>query len=213
MQLYGRGLRRRLPSMLGGDADRIKMVYSLLFSLPGTPVLFYGEEIGMGEDLRAEGRLAVRTPMQWAAERNAGFSTADTAELPGPIPEGEFGPKRVNVADQRGRSESMLTWMRKLIECYRDCPELAWGRYSVLDTGSAAVLAHRCDTEDGTVLALHNFGPEPAKAELTLTGLDRAWALDDILVDGTQRVRKGGSVTIELGRYGCRWLRLRRAAE
>ena len=65
MQVYGRGLRRRLPPMLDGDPRRIRMVYSLLFSLPGTPVLFYGEEIGMGENLDAEGRLAVRTPMQW----------------------------------------------------------------------------------------------------------------------------------------------------
>ena len=67
MQVYGRGLRRRLPPMLDGDPRRIRMVYSLLFSLPGTPVLFYGEEIGMGEDLDLEGRMAVRTPMQWTA--------------------------------------------------------------------------------------------------------------------------------------------------
>ena len=76
MQLYGRGLRRRLPPMLGGDPQRIRMAYSLLFSLPGTPVLFYGEEIGMGENLAAEGRMAVRTPMQWSDEPGAGFSTA-----------------------------------------------------------------------------------------------------------------------------------------
>jgi Glycosidases len=82
MQVYGRGLRRRLPPMLDGDPRRVRMVYSLLFSLPGTPVLFYGEEIGMGEDLDAEGRLAVRTPMQWTSGRNGGFSTADPDRLP-----------------------------------------------------------------------------------------------------------------------------------
>ena len=76
MQMYGRGLRRRLPTMLGGDPARIRMVYSLMFSLPGTPVLFYGEEIGMGEDLRAKGRSAVRSPMQWDDTGNGGFSTA-----------------------------------------------------------------------------------------------------------------------------------------
>ena len=74
MQIYGRGLRRRLPPMLDGDPRRIRMVYSLLFSLPGTPVLFYGEEIGMGEELSAEGRSAVRTTMQWSPDRNGGFS-------------------------------------------------------------------------------------------------------------------------------------------
>src|SRR3954468_1808595 len=81
MQLYGRGLRRRLPPMLGNDPARLRMVYSLLFSLPGTPVLFYGEEIGMGENLAAEGRNAVRTPMQWTPDVNGGFSTADPSRL------------------------------------------------------------------------------------------------------------------------------------
>ena len=81
MQLYGRGLRRRLPPMLDGDPRRIRMVYSLLFSLPGTPVLFYGEEIGMGENLDIDGRLAVRTPMQWTDQRNGGFSDAAPSRL------------------------------------------------------------------------------------------------------------------------------------
>ena len=85
MQVYGRGLRRRLPPMLDGDPRRIRMVYSLLFSLPGTPVLFYGEEIGMGEDLDAEGRLAVRTPMQWTVgpQRRLLAGRATQAARPG----------------------------------------------------------------------------------------------------------------------------------
>ena len=83
MQLYGRGLRRRLPGMLGGDERRIRLVYSLMFSLPGTPVLFYGEEIGMAENLAIEGRYAVRAPMQWSAEPHAGFTTADEPGPPG----------------------------------------------------------------------------------------------------------------------------------
>lgn len=208
MQLYGRGLRRRLPTMLGGDRDRIRMVYSLLFSMPGTPVLFYGEEIGMGEDLRAEGRLAVRTPMQWSAERNGGFSTADRSELPGPIPDGEYGPERVNVAAQERDPGALLCWVRLLIESYRRCPELAWGRYEVLDAGDSAVLAHRCDTEGGTVLAVHNFAAVPKKAALKLAGLDASCVLSDVLADGSERVANDGSVVVQLGRYGCRWLRV-----
>lgn len=196
--------------MLSGDRDRIRMVYSLLFCLPGTPVLFYGEEIGMGEDLRAEGRLAVRTPMQWSAERNGGFSTAEASELPGPIPDGEYGPQRVNVAAQDRDPESLLSWIRLLIESYRACPELAWGRYEVLDAGDPAVLAHRCDTDGGTVVAVHNFGAAPTKAALKLAGLDASCLLKDVLVDGSQRVAKDGAVTLELGRHGCRWLRVER---
>jgi trehalose synthase len=98
MQLFGRGLRRRLPSMLQGDPRRIKMAYSLLFSLPGTPVLFYGEEIGMAENLDIEGRMAVRTPMQWSAERNGGFSTAATSRVRRPVVTGPFAPEHVNVS-------------------------------------------------------------------------------------------------------------------
>ncbi len=208
MQLYGRGLRRRLPTMLGGDRDRIRMVYSLLFSMPGTPVLFYGEEIGMGEDLRAEGRLAVRTPMPWLAGRNGGFSTADRSELPGPIPDGEYGPERVNVAAQERDPGALLCWVRLLIESYRRCPELAWGRYEVLDAGDSAVLAHRCDTEGGTVLAVHNFAAVPKKAALKLAGLDASCVLSDVLADGSERVANDGSVVVQLGRYSCRWLRV-----
>ena len=99
MQLYGRGLRRRLPSMLGGDERRMRMAYSLVFSLPGTPVLFYGEEIGMAENLDIPGRLAVRTPMQWTGGANGGFSKAPKRRLTRPLPDGLYGPR----AGQRRR--------------------------------------------------------------------------------------------------------------
>ncbi|MGH3994442.1 MAG: alpha-amylase family glycosyl hydrolase, partial [Pseudonocardiaceae bacterium] len=198
MQLYGRGLRRRLPTMLGGDPRRIRMVYSLLFALPGTPVLFYGEEIGMAEDLRAEGRLAVRTPMQWMPDRNGGFSKADPSCLPGPIPDGEYGPERVNVSAQRREPDSLLSWMKLLIERYRECPEFAWGEYEVLDTGEDTVLAHRCDTGDGTVIAVHNLGDSDVSVGLRLDGMDGSCVLTDLLVDGQLTVSDDGRVRLSL---------------
>ncbi len=91
MQIYDRGLIRRLPPMLGGDPRRVRMVYSLLFSLPGTPTIFYGEEIGMGEQLDVGSRLAVRTPMQWTAGPHGGFSRARASKLPGPVVTGATG--------------------------------------------------------------------------------------------------------------------------
>ena len=127
MQLYGRGLRRRLPPMLDGDQRRIRMVYSLLFSLPGTPVLFYGEEIGMGENLEAEGRLAVRTPMQWTAEPGGGFSTADPSTFPEPLAEGAFGPEHVNVRDQSRDPDSLLSFFRHLVELLPRVPRAGLG--------------------------------------------------------------------------------------
>jgi trehalose synthase len=205
MQLYDRGLRRRLPPMLDGDMERTKMAYSLMFSMPGTPVLFYGEEIGMGENLAVEGRLAVRTPMQWSAEPGGGFSTADPAKFPRPMVPGEFGPQVVNVADQRRHEDSLLSWIRLLIERYRESPELAWGHYEVLDTGQPAVLAHRCTIDDQTVVVLHNLGEDQVDVKVPLDG---PCVLTDLLTGGTTKVSE--DVTITLGRYGLRWLRVDR---
>ncbi|GAA4594431.1 alpha-amylase family protein [Planotetraspora phitsanulokensis] len=208
MQLYGRGLRRRLPTMLGGDMGRIKMVYSLLFSLPGTPVLFYGEEIGMGENLDLEGRQAVRTPMQWTPNRNGGFSTADPAKIHNVVPSGDYGPERVNVSAQQRDSDSLLLWITRLIRHYRDCPELAWGDYAVLDCGARSVLAHRADADGETVLAVHNFSERETEAEVVLEGLDSSKVLTDLLVDGTVEISDEGRARFRLGRYGCRWFRV-----
>ncbi|GAA3464050.1 alpha-amylase family protein [Saccharothrix longispora] len=174
MQLYGRGLRRRLPSMLGGDLARVKMVYSLLFSLPGTPVLFYGEEVGMVEDLSVPGREAVRTPMWW-----------DSA------------------VEQRRDPDSLLAWVKLLVERYRECPELAWGDFQVLDTAEPSVLAHRCDIEGGTVLAVHNLADRDVAIDVDRLDGD----LTDLLVDGTVPV-KDGTAHVELGPYACRWFRV-----
>ena len=208
MQLYGRGLRRRLPTMLEGDPRRIRMVYSLLFSLPGTPVLFYGEEIGMGENLAAEGRLAVRTPMQWSSAANGGFSSADPSALPGPVVEGGFGPEFVNVADQRRDPESLLSFMKLLIRRYRESPELGWGGFEVLEQSCRPVLAHLCRWEDAALLAVHNLGSEPQQVHVQVPGCDASSRLQDLLTEGTTPVGADGSVDLALDGYGYRWLRV-----
>jgi trehalose synthase len=212
MQVYGRGLRRRLPPMLNGDIERLKMAYSLMFSLPGTPVLFYGEEIGMGENLSVNGRFAVRTPMQWTSGRNGGFSTADPEHLPAPMTEGEYGPEHVNVADQRRSDDSLLCWVRLLVERYRESPELAWGDYEPIDTGRPAVLAHRCTIDGDMMIALHNLGEEQTDVQMSLPELDSSRVLTDLLIDGTTKVSDDGGAQITLGRYGCRWLRVNRSS-
>ncbi|MGR6914120.1 alpha-amylase family protein [[Actinomadura] parvosata] len=204
MQIFGRGLRRRLPTMLGGDLRRIKMAYSLMFSLPGTPVIFYGEEIGMGENLEEEGRMAVRIPMQWSED--GGFSQAPPVRE---IPEGSFAPDRVNVADQKRDTGSLLRWFQLLIERYRECPELAWGEYTVLETGHPAVLAHRCDADGATVVVAHNLCDTAQDVELRLDGLER-FQLTDLLVDGTLEVSDQGVVRLPMDPHGCRWLRASR---
>ncbi len=208
MQLYDRGLRRRLPPMLDGDPRRIRMAYSLLFSLPGTPVLFYGEEIGMGENLAAEGRQAVRTPMQWTPGRNGGFSTARRSRLPNPVVEGGFSPEFVNVQDQRRDPGSLFSFVRLLVERYRGCPELGWGELALLDTPQKAVLAHTCTQDDACLLAVHNLSPEPTTVPLTMKDLPPGTRLVDLLENGETPVGDAGAVELQLPGYGYRWLRV-----
>lgn len=210
MQLFGRGLKRRLPPMLEGDPRRVRMVYSLLFSLPGTPVLYYGEEIGMGEDLDAEGRLAVRTPMQWTPEKGAGFSTAPPRKLVSRVVEGAFGPEFVNVADQKRDPDSLWSFVARLIQRYRECPELGWGDFEVLDQPERQVLAHRCTWETASIVALHNLSNDPVVVPLQLEDADGAWALVDLLEEGRCELDDAGRAEVTLEGYGHRWLRVQR---
>jgi trehalose synthase len=212
MQLYGRGLRRRLPSMLGGDERRMRMVYSLAFSLPGTPVLFYGEELGMAENLEIPGRLAVRTPMQWTGGVNGGFSKAAKRRVTRPLPEGLFAPDRVNAADQRHDHRSFWWFMRNLVYTYRQQPELGWSTAEVLKQPNRAVLAHVCREESGwAMVALHNFGAEGCLVPIQLEDAPPGSVLVDLL-DGLSEhaLEAKGPTELTLDAYGYRWLRLLR---
>lgn len=212
MQLYGRGLRRRLPAMLGGDERRMRMVYSLAFSLPGTPVLFYGEEIGMAENLDIPGRLAVRSPMQWTSGDNAGFSTASARRLPRPLPDGLYSPERVNVADQRHDHRSFWWFIRDLVYTYRQQPEIGWSTVEVLDQPNPAVLAHVCREPSGwAMVGLHNFSADGCLVPLTLTDVPPGSVLVDLL-DGRAEfpLDDGGGAEMRLDAYGYRWLRVLR---
>src|SRR5215213_9776719 len=210
MQLYGRGLRRRLPPMLDGDPRRIRMVYSLLFSLPGTPVLFYGEEIGMGENLAIDGRLAVRTPMQWTSHRNGGFSRAKSSKLRRPVPAGAFGPQHVNVADQRSDPESLHAFITLLIKRYRESPELGWSQFEVVEQPHPQVFAHLCSHDDRQMVALHNLGPTACVVPLSLKGCDSSHHLVDLLRhEAPLEIDDAGGCEVVLDGYGYRWLRLR----
>jgi trehalose synthase len=206
MQLYGRGLKRRLPTMLDGDPRRIRMAYSLLFSLPGTPTIYYGEEIGMGEDLDADGRMAVRTPMQWNDGPNGGFSEAKPGKLRSRVVPGGYGPEHINVADQRRDDGSLWNFMRQLIQSYRSCPELGWGEFRVLQHPHDAVLAHACHKDGETVLAVHNFSSEPITVDLQVA--EEQVRLEDILGQGVRKTDEKGVVEVALEGYGFRWARL-----
>jgi glycosidase len=175
-------------------------------------VLFYGEEIGMGETLDIKGRMSVRTPMQWTDEPSAGFSDAHPSELRQPLPDDRFGPLAVNVAQQRRDADSLLTWMERVIRRRRETPELGWGVTTVLKTSEPAVLAHRSDWEASSMLAVHNLGDEPCTVEIEV-GCEPDSRLVDLLGRGAGTTALVGSLTgdhlsLELEAYGYRWLRV-----
>ena len=211
MQLFGRGLRRRLPPMLDGDQARMRLVYSLLFSLPGTPVLFYGEEIGMGENLDVPGRLSVRTPMQWTGERNGGFSCAPPARLPRPVTQGRYGPLALNAADQRRDPDSLLNWMERIIRRRRECPEFGWGTATVLDVADNSVLAHQCEWDASRVIALHNLSAEPREVMVDLADVADIDRVVDLLATAEPvRRLETSRLEVKLEGHGYRWYRLQR---
>ncbi len=209
MQIYDRGLKRRLPPMLAGDPRRIRMAYSLLFSLPGTPTLFYGEEIGMGEDLAGDGRHAVRTPMQWTGAPSGGFSAAPPRKLVRRVTPDGFGPEHVNVVSQRTDPDSLWSFMRHLTQTYRSCPELGWGELTVLPQPHDQVFAHQCSTSEAAVIAIHNFGADPQSVTLDLTAwVDEGDVTLADLLEGGEVQTSDGKLDVVLDGYGYRWLRV-----
>ncbi|MFI6229440.1 alpha-amylase family protein [Micromonospora echinospora] len=211
MRIYDRGIRRRFAPMLGNDRRRIELAYALQFSLRGTPVLRYGEEIGMGEDLSLPGRHAIRTPMQWSYQPNAGFSTADPEKLVRPVVDkGEFGYEKVNVTDQRRDRNSLLAWFERMIRTLREAPEIGSGSTTHIDVPMPpGVLAHRADGATGTMLFLHNLGTQDAVVDLSMLQPEADLPID-VLTD-----RDYGGVgkldELRIAGYGYRWIRLRRA--
>jgi len=203
MRLYGRGIRRRLPSMLGGDGRRLELAYSLLFSLPDTPVLLYGEEIGMGEDLEVPSRASVRTAMQWSHEPNGGFSTAERI-YPPIVADGPFGYRRVNVHAQRHDPDSLLHRVGALIRTRKECPELGFGAWRLLETDQPGVLAHRADWAGGSVAVLHNLAGTGCQVKIDLGAV----RVEELLADRHERPLPDQGSPIPLEPYGWRWLRL-----
>jgi len=210
MQLYGRGIRRRVAPMLGGDRARMELAFSLLLTLPGTPVLYYGDEIGMGDDLSLPERLAVRTSMQWTAARNGGFSTVRTPDLRVPvISKGQYGYQKVNVAEQQRDPTSLLNWVERAIRARSECPELGQGKWDVIGTKDPSILALRYDFGGGAVVTIHNLAAEGRRIGLGRAARGFGTARE---LFGNRRYDDEGGTTLELDPLGYRWLRFEAGA-
>jgi maltose alpha-D-glucosyltransferase/alpha-amylase len=208
MQLYERGIRRRLAPMLNGDRRIIELAYSLIFTLPGTPVLRYGDEIGMGDDLALPERNCARTPMQWSTEPHGGFTTADKPVVP-VISDGPFGYQHVNAAEQRRDPKSLLNWTERIVRMRKEVPEVGWGEFEILSVRDPAVLAIRYDWRNNSVLFLHNLSDTPREVAFSagLRGSDGR-LLVNLLSENHSQASRDGKHRMLLEAYGYRWYRV-----
>jgi maltose alpha-D-glucosyltransferase/alpha-amylase len=204
MQLYDRGIRRRLGPMLGSRQES-ELAYSLMFSLPGTPVIRYGDEIGMGDDLSLPERDAVRTPMHWNGGPQAGFSQNIKTIHP-VISKGPYSYTNVNVEDQRRDPRSMLNWMTSLIRLRKECPEIGWGAWQILTTDVREVLVMRYQGTAGSLVILHNFSELPREVTLSLKQVTST-KLMDLMANDENIAGPSGKHDITLQSFGYRWLR------
>src|SRR5437660_3176433 len=208
MQLYDRGIRRRLAPMFNGDRRRLELAYSLMFTLPGTPVVRYGDELGMGDDLTLPERACSRTSMQWSNEPHGGFTKNAKPHTP-VIDKGPYGYQHVNAAIQRRHADSMLNWAERIIRMRKEVPEIGWGDFTVLNVRDPAVLALRYDWRNNSVLFLHNLHEQPREILLDprVSGA-HGKLLVNLLAEDHSRANESGKHRIVLEGYGYRWYRV-----
>jgi maltose alpha-D-glucosyltransferase / alpha-amylase len=204
MRLYDRGIRRRLATMLG-NRQHIELAYSLMFSLPGTPVIRYGDEINMGDNLDLKERDAVRTPFHWTDGPQAGFSEADKLIHP-VIEEGPYSYKHINVETERRTPDSMLNWMTSLIRLRQECSEIGWGEWQILQIKNEKVLAMHYCWQGSSIIILHNFDEKAHEITLDLRQQAETKIVDMMKLNESVADEKGQH-HISLDAYGYRWFR------
>ena len=203
------GIRRRLAPLVDNDPARIRLMHALLLGLPGSPVLYYGDEIGMGDDIWLPDRDGVRTPMQWAPD--GGFSTADPDDFFLPMISGpDYGPERVNVAAQLDDPASLLMWLRSMLVIRRHHPVFGIGDFVDLGGDDLAIFAFLRSSDDADVVCVHNLGSEPKSTTIHVPGRFAGVVPNDLLRDSTPNpISDAGECLIELPPHGFAWLDLR----
>jgi maltose alpha-D-glucosyltransferase/alpha-amylase len=200
------GIRRRLAPLLDNDRARWLTMNALLLSLPGTPIVYYGDEIGMGDNIWLPDRYGVRTPMQWSGERNAGFSKAEATFLP-VIDNDEYGYRKVNVAAQEGDSDSYLEATRYLLKTRKQCPELQRGQMEFMATAADPVLAYWRILGEQRTLCLYNLSAQPHSLSLELAE-HSGRTMVDLLRHSPERKLSQWPVVVNLQPYASHWFRL-----
>lgn len=201
MKIFGRGIRRRTTPMLKGEINALKMAWTLLFTLPGSPLIIYGDEIGMGEDLSLPERNSVRTPMQWTAEKNAGFSQADKKRLVTPvISKGPYRFGVVNVAQQEAHDGTLLQYIKKLVCLRYDLEPLRSGDCELLEVDNEHVFALMHKTKKESLITLHNLTNQKVTVKLSLKSHKHC---EELISDSSYNPKENEELT--LNAYGFRW--------
>jgi maltose alpha-D-glucosyltransferase/alpha-amylase len=207
------GIRRRLAPLLDMGRDEIELMTAILFSLPGSPVLYYGDEIGMGDNVYLGDRDGVRTPMQWTGDRNGGFSRADFAQLylP-PLMDPVYGYQAINVEAQLRHATSLLRWTRRFIALRKEHPVFGLGDYQPLEPSNWRIFAHIRTYEDDVILCVHNMARSAQAVELDLSAYEGRYPIE--LYGGSRFPRIGElPYLLTLAPRGFFWFQLEKPPE
>jgi maltose alpha-D-glucosyltransferase/alpha-amylase len=200
MRIYSRGIRRRLAPMVNGDVALLKLYYSILLSLPGVPMIRYGDEIGMGEDLSLKGRESVRTPMQWTSERNAGFTS--TQKRTKVINKGKFEFQKINVLSLQSENNSILNWIERLFNIRKQCPEIGTGKIEIIAKDNDSLFVHHFKSKHGDLWFAHNLYKDAVEYNFEkLVDINKKW----VHLFGSEDLEAGDTLKIE--GHGFHWWR------
>ena len=200
------GIRRRLAPLLDNDRRKIELANSLLFTLPGSPIIYYGDEIGMGDDILLPDRNGVRTPMQWEDRPGAGFSRAREGMFYAPvIQSGQFGFHQVNVAAQRADPNSLWQAIRRMIQLRKAHPALGWGDFALAETGSQAIAAYWRRNPQERLLVVHNLSESDQNAQIPMPG-EVGTSAQDVLADKALFRAQNERLELHLHPYQSLWL-------
>ena len=203
------GIRRRLAPLVDNDRAQLELLNALLFSLPGSPIIYYGDEIGMGDNIWLRDRKGLRTPMQWSADENAGLSTAHPGVLFAPvIDEGEYSYRTVNVANQSRNPTSLLNWTRRMIQIRKNNPAFGRGSFEILDVDNRHILAFERTYQDQRVLCLFNFSTAMQSVRVPVSVTERSPVVDIIGDSELHEVTVRQKYQMTLGPRGYAWLRI-----
>jgi len=202
------GIRRRLAPLVDNSRPRLELLTSLLFALPGSPIIYYGDEIGMGDNIFLGDRNGVRTPMQWNSERNAGFSKADPEALYAPpIMDPVYGHQAVNVESQEKNPSSFLNWMKRMIQLRKSCKTFGRGSTEFLRPSNAKILAFIRQYENDIILIVANLAKSAQPCELDLSEFDQLTPVE--MLGGTLFPPIGElPYFITMGPHNFYWFRL-----